>query len=63
MTWAYLGCLVLAEVFSKEVDSFGVRTPDGALVAGTPLEVVGHSFVGQYAPLSKINIEEKLNKE
>ena len=50
---------------SKSVDDLGVATPD--LVLPNPVEedmvISGQGFVGQYKPLSKGNLEEKLQNE
>ena len=41
----------------------GVATPDLVLPGPTNLEVTGQGFMGQYEPLSKANLEEKLDLE
>ena len=50
--------------FTKTEDDLGVATPD--LVVrdeGQDLVVEGEGFMGQYRPLTKASLEEKLEKE
>nr|XP_022307447.1 dynein heavy chain domain-containing protein 1-like isoform X3 [Crassostrea virginica] len=48
---------------TKDEDELGVATPDLVLQGGDPLVVYGEGFMGQYSPLSRANLEEKLEMD
>ena len=50
--------------FTKSEDDLGVATPDLVVKGeGQELYVEGEGFMGQYKPLSRASLEEKLEKE
>lgn len=55
-------CSVVATA-TKDEDELGVATPDLVIQGGDPLVVYGEGFMGQYSPLSRANLEEKLEME
>ena len=49
---------------SKEEDELGIATPDLVLHdESTQLVIKGEGFMGQYNPLTKACLEEKLHQE
>jgi len=49
---------------TKEEDDLGVATPDLVMRNDEgKLVVTGEGFMGQYEPLTKANLEDKLDKE
>ena len=53
-----------AATFTKSEDDLGVATPDLVMKGeGQELYVEGEGFMGQYKPLSRASLEEKLEKE
>ncbi|XP_056008158.1 dynein heavy chain domain-containing protein 1-like [Ostrea edulis] len=48
---------------TKDEDELGVATPDLIIQGGDPLVVYGEGFMGQYSPLTRANLEEKLDKD
>lgn len=53
-----------SETFTKEEDDLGVATPDLVIRdEGQDLYVEGEGFMGQYKPLTRASLEEKLEKE
>lgn len=48
---------------TKDEDELGVATPDLVIQGDDPLVVYGEGFMGQYSPLSRANLEEKLEME
>ena len=48
---------------TKDEDSMGQNTPQFVNIPGHDLSVQGAGFVGQYQPLTRGNLEEKLNNE
>lgn len=54
----------LSEMKTKDDDEIGVATPDLIIKDDTQLLMVeGEGFMGQYKPLSRASLEEKLDKE
>jgi len=55
--------LVSAHV-TREEDEIGIATPDLVIAhEGQHLVVEGEGFMGQYQPLSRASLEEKLDME
>ncbi|XP_070566099.1 dynein heavy chain domain-containing protein 1-like isoform X2 [Ptychodera flava] len=48
---------------TKSVDNFGVATPDLCLRPTTEIMIGGQGFMGQYSPLSKGNLADKLSND
>ena len=48
---------------SNDDDSLGQNTPDLLNIPGNDLSILGTGFVGQYQPLTRGNLEEKLHNE
>ncbi|XP_062587861.1 dynein heavy chain domain-containing protein 1-like, partial [Saccostrea cucullata] len=48
---------------TKDEDELGVATPDLVVQGGDRLVVYGEGFMGQYSPLSRANLEEKLEMD
>ena len=56
--------MTFTATFTKEEDDLGVATPDLVVQGeGQELAVEGEGFMGQYQPLSRASLEEKLDKE
>lgn len=55
---------LVSEAKTKEEDDIGIATPDLVIQNdGQNLVVEGEGFMGQYKPLSRASLEEKLDKE
>uniref|UniRef100_A0A8W8M9M4 AAA+ ATPase domain-containing protein n=1 Tax=Magallana gigas TaxID=29159 RepID=A0A8W8M9M4_MAGGI len=48
---------------TKDEDELGIATPDLVIQGDDPLVVYGEGFMGQYSPLSRANLEEKLKMD
>lgn len=61
--WQVIFVLSFVATATKDEDELGIATPDLVIQGDDPLVVYGEGFMGQYSPLSRANLEEKLKME
>ncbi|KAH3716385.1 hypothetical protein DPMN_059107 [Dreissena polymorpha] len=59
-----MNTLCIIETHTKDEDEIGIATPDLVIpYKQQDLVVEGEGFMGQYQPLTRASLEEKLEKE